>query len=68
MNESELNNIESYRKILGDDYNDISDADVLILCNRIKGFCHAIINKKLKDFSDKRKNTLLSFHSENNEQ
>jgi len=60
--------IETYRKILGDEYKDTSDADIILLANRIKGFCFAIINSHPKDFSDKRKFNLLSFKSEKNEQ
>jgi len=59
--------VELYRKILGDEYKNTDDADIVLLANRIKGFCHAIINSHPKDFSDKRKLRLLSFQSEKNE-
>jgi hypothetical protein len=59
--------LELYRKILGNSYKDVNDADILLLSNRIKGFCHAIINSRPKDFSDKRQINFLSFQSEKHE-
>lgn len=67
VNMDNTETIELYRKILGDEYKDVNDADILLLANRIKGFCHAIINSRPKDFSDKRQINLLSFQSEKHE-
>jgi hypothetical protein len=58
--------VELYRKILWDNYKDVNDAYIILLANRIKGFCNAIINSRPKDFSDK-KNNLLSVKLNTNE-
>ncbi len=59
--------IEIYRKILGNEYNDANDEEIIKLANRIKWFCRSLINSHPKNFSDKSKNKLLSFQSEKNE-
>ena len=58
--------LEMYRKILGNEYSDIKDKDIVQLANRIKGFCHSIINSHPKDFSGKN-NNFLNFYQEKNE-
>ena len=66
IQEIDKDSLQLYRNILGDDYKDIEDEELGFLVNRIKWFCHTIINKKLKDFSKKEGN-ILSFYLEKNE-
>ena len=55
-----------YRNLLGNNYNKTSDEELVLLVNRIKWFCHTIINSYLKEFSESKENKFLFLHSEKN--
>jgi hypothetical protein len=60
-------NIELYRKILGNNYKYVNDADIILLANRIRWFCHSFINSHLQDFPGKKDSNFLNFYQEENE-